>query len=199
MKKGLTVAISGQSGCGKSTLSRYYRSKGLTVIDCDEVAEYVRTIPDCQIELAEYFGYDIIREGVIDTKLLASRAFSNAENLQKLTDITHVYIEQEILNRRQRAFDKGRQIVFVDGAVIIGHTVEKHCDKFIIVVAELETQCARLMKRDSITYEQAAQRIKGQTSYSDLLKKADYVVNNNTTVESLILQGEFILRQLTKI
>ena len=199
MNKGLVVAITGQSGCGKSTLSQFYMSKGFTVIDCDEVAKYVRTITDCQLKLAEYFGYDIIKEGRIDTKLLSRRAFSSADNLQKLTDITHPFIEQEILDRAKKAFDRGEQLVFVDGAVIIGHTVEKHCNKFIVVVAELETQCARLMKRDNITYEQAKTRILKQTPYSDMLKKADYVINNNKSVESLILQGELILRQLTKI
>ncbi len=198
MKKGTVVAITGQSGCGKSTLSRFYSSKGYTVIDCDEVAKYVRTLTDCQVQLADFFGYDIIREGVIDTKLLSARAFASPENLQKLTDITHPFIEKVILERAEEAFDKGREIVFVDGAVIIGGIVEKHCDKFIVVVAETETQCRRLMKRDNITYEQARTRVLKQTPYSDMLKKADYVINNNTGVDTLILQGEYVIRQLMK-
>jgi len=198
MKKGTVVAITGQSGCGKSTLSRFYSSKGYTVIDCDEVAKYVRTLADCQVQLADFFGYDIIREGVIDTKLLSARAFASPENLQKLTDITHPFIEKVILERAEEAFDKGREIVFVDGAVIIGGIVEKHCDKFIVVVAETETQCRRLMKRDNITYEQAKTRVLKQTPYSDMLKKADYVINNNTGVDTLILQGEYVIRQLIK-
>ena len=86
----------------------------------------------------------------------------------------------------------------MDGAVIIGGIVEKHCDKFIIVVVDREKQRARLMKRDNITEEQVEARLNGQTPYSDMLKKADYVINNNTAVENLILQGELVLRQLTK-
>ena len=54
------------------------------------------------------------------------------------------------------------------------------------------------MKRDNITDEQVEARLNGQTPYSDMLKKADYVINNNTAVENLILQGELVLRQLTK-
>ncbi|MBQ8603830.1 MAG: dephospho-CoA kinase [Oscillospiraceae bacterium] len=198
MKKGTIVAITGQSGCGKSTLSRYYSSKGYTVIDCDKVAKEVRRLTDCQIRLAEEFGFDIIVEGVIDTKLLSQRAFATPEKLQKLTDITHPFIEKEILDRAQTAFEKGQEYVFVDGAVIIGGIVEKHCDKFIVVVVEFEKQCRRLMMRDDIDYDRAANRILSQTPYSDMLKKADYVINNNTAVENLILQGELVLRQLTK-
>lgn len=198
MNKGTIVAITGQSGCGKSTLSRYYTSKGYTVIDCDRVAKEIRKLTDCQIQLAEEFGFDIIVEGEIDTKLLSRRAFSTPEKLQKLTDITHPFIEREILERAEAAFEKGQELVFVDGAVIIGGIVEKHCDKFIIVVVDREKQRARLMKRDNITEEQVEARLNGQTPYSDMLKKADYVINNNTAVENLILQGELVLRQLTK-
>ncbi len=196
MNKGLIVAITGQSGCGKSTLSAFYSSKGYKVIDCDVVAKDIRTFPECQQQLAEFFGADIIFEGQIDTKLLSMRAFASEENLQKLTDITHPFIEREILRQADEAFEKGDDMVFVDGAVIIGHRVETHCDKFIVVVAALETQCARLMKRDNITCEQAKNRILKQTPYSDMLKKADYVINNNKDVQGLILQGELVIRQL---
>lgn len=196
MEKRLMVAITGQSGCGKSTLSAYYSSKGYKVIDCDKVAKDIRSFPECQQQLAEYFGADIISEGQVDTKLLSMRAFASEEKLQMLTDITHPFIEAEILRQAEEAFEKGDQIVFVDGAVIIGHRVEKHCNKFIVVVVEFEKQCARLMKRDNITFEQAQTRVLKQTPYSDMLKKADYVINNNTDVQSLILQGELIIRQL---
>lgn len=196
MKKRLTVAITGQSGCGKSTLSAFYASKGYKVIDCDKVAKDIRSFPECQQQLAEYFGEDIIFEGQIDTKLLSMRAFSTEEKLQKLTDITHPFIEAEIVRQAEEAFAKGDEIVFVDGAVIIGHRVEKHCNKFIVVVVDFEKQCQRLMKRDAITYEQAQTRVLKQTPYSDMLKKADYVINNNKGVQELILQGELIIRQL---
>jgi len=54
------------------------------------------------------------------------------------------------------------------------------------------------MKRDDITDRQVDARLNGQTPYSDMLKKADYVINNNTAVENLILQGELVLRQLIR-
>ena len=124
MSKKLTVAITGQSGCGKSTLSAFYTSRGYKVIDCDVVAKEIRSFPECQQQLAEHFGADIIFEGQIDTKLLSMRAFASEENLQKLTDITHPFIIAEILRQANEAFDKGDELVFVDGAVIIGHDFE---------------------------------------------------------------------------
>ena len=199
MKKGMIVAITGQTGSGKSTLSKFYASKGLPVIDCDEVAKHIRTFPGCQQQLAEHFGMEVLTQGKINTGILYERAFKDEESLQRLTDITHPFIVKEILRRADEAFEKGEEIVFVDGAVIIGHSFEEYCDKFIVVVAHVNTQCERLMKRDSITYEQAKARIMKQTPYSDMLKKADYVINNNKSIMNLISQGEFVIRQLIDV
>ena len=195
--KGLIIAITGQSGCGKSTLSAYYRSKGYTVIDCDVVAKYVRDIEDCQKELAVRFGQDIIVDGTVDTGLLSQRAFESPTGVDKLTLITHPYIISEILLEAEEAFEKGEKIVFVDGAVIIGHIFEQYCDKFIVVVSSPEIQTERIMKRDNIELWIAKNRIAGQTPYSEMIKKADFVINNNTDLQKFIIQGEFVLQQLT--
>ncbi len=192
MEKGLIVAITGQSGCGKSTLSAYYASKGFTVIDCDEVAAGVHKNVDCLVELQGEFGADIVSGGMLDKKLLVRRAFATPEKLQRLTDITHPYIIKEILSQADTAFKKG------DGAVIIGHAFEKYCDKYIVVVSSEKLQQERISARDGITTEQAEERLNGQTPYSQMLKKADYVINNNSSVTELILQGEYVLKQLLK-
>lgn len=196
-EKGTIIAITGQSGCGKSTLSAFYSSKGYSVIDCDEVAKTVREIPRCQQKLAQEFGQDILFEGKLDKKMLSLRAFSSPENLQKLTDATHPFIVKEILRLVEQAFGNGEEFVFVDGAVIVGHDFEKYCDKFIVVVVSQKIQCERLVARDNITYRQALERITRQTPYSDMLKKADYVINNNTDIGRLIRQGELVIRQIT--
>ncbi len=168
------------------------------MIDCDKVAKEVREIPACIDALSKAFGRDIVKDGGIDKALLAQKAFDSRESLQKLTDVTHPFIIREILDRTEAAFGRGERLVFVDGAVIIGHDFEQYCHKFIVVVISEEKQIARLMSRDSLTREQAKNRFLKQTTYSDMLKKADYVINNNTDIQSLIVQGEFVLQQLEK-
>lgn len=195
MKQKTVVAITGQSGSGKSNLGRYYAQKGYTVIDCDRVARQIHTNTDCQAQLAQAFGSDVVKEGTVDRALLSKRAFENAESLQKLTDITHPFIISEILT----TIDNAQQdIVFVDGAVIIGHEFEKYCDKFIVVVSDVNLRYGRLVARDGITVEQAKNRIAKQTKQEFLLRRADYIVYNNGTVAEMYNQGEYILRSLLK-
>ena len=199
MKDRYIIAITGQSGSGKSTFSRYIASRGYTVIDSDMVAREVHGDPDCLRRLTDYFGRDILAYDLtLDRKKLSRKAFASPEALQMLTDITHPYIIENILRKAENAFERGETMVFVDGAVIIGHSFERYCDRFIVVVTDRDIRAGRIMARDSISRQKAEERIDGQTPIEDMLVKADYVVFNNTTPDRLSLQGDLILRQLEK-
>lgn len=189
------VAITGHSGCGKSYLGRYFASQGYTVIDCDLVAKEIHNDTECQKQLCSAFGDDVVKDGAVDKALLAKLAFADGESLQKLTDITHPFIIKNILD----TIDASQQdIVFVDGAVIIGHDFEQYCDKFIVVVSDRNLQYGRLVGRDGITVEQARNRIEKQTPQEILLAKADYIIYNNGSVRQLENQGDYVLRSLKK-
>jgi len=198
MKEKMIVALTGQSGAGKSSLAKYFVNNGIPVIDCDEIAKTIHSNVDCQLQLCECFGADILENGIINKQTLAQKAFSTPENLQKLTDITHPFIINKILSEADNYFKNGKNIVIVDGAVIIGHDFEKYCDKFIVILCDRNSQYQRLIKRDGITLQQAQNRIAKQTKLSDMLAKADYIVYNNSSLEELENQGEYILKSLAK-
>lgn len=172
---------------------------GYIVIDCDVIAAGIHADNDCKKKLIEYFGEQISLNGSIDKTELSKRAFSSPEKLEALTNITHPFIIKKILSIIDSAFKNGEKIVFVDGAVIIGYSFEKYCDKIIVVVSPKEEQYKRLMARDNITLQQAENRICKQTKVSEMLKKADFIVNNNSTEESLSKQAIDIVNQLTNI
>ena len=199
MKKNMIVALTGQSGAGKSSLADYFAKNNIPVVDCDEVAKEIHHDVDCQLELCEFFGADILKNGIIDKQLLSQRAFSNPQNLQKLTDITHPFIINKILSETDKYFKLGHNIVIVDGAVIIGHDFEKYCDKFIVILCDRNSQYSRLVKRDGITLQQAQNRIAKQTKLEFMLNKADYIVYNNGTIEELENQGKYIIKELSKL
>ena len=199
MKEKLIVALTRLSGVGKSSLAKYFADNGLPVIDCDEIAKEIHSDVDCQLQLCEFFGADILNGSVIDKQLLAKKAFSSPENLQKLTDITHPFIINKILTDADNYLKNGNNIVIVDGAVIIGHDFEKYCDKFIVILCDRERQYERLIKRDGISLQQAQNRIAKQTKLEVLLNKADYLVYNNTTLDELHNQGDYIIKSLKNL
>ena len=199
MKENMIVALTGQSGVGKSSLANFFVDNDVPVIDCDEIAKEIHSVVDCQIQLCQEFGADILQNGLIDKQLLAQKAFSSPESLQKLTEITHPFIINKILSDADNYFKMGNTTVIVDGAVIIGHDFEKYCDKFIVILCQRESQYQRLIKRDGISLQQAQNRIAKQTKLEDMLCKADYIVYNNGTMEELENQGNYILKSLKNL
>ena len=195
MKNKTVVAVTGQSGSGKSNFGRYLTQKGYTVIDCDIVARQVHTDAECIAQLCQHFGDDILTDGIVDRAKLGAKAFADSKSLEKLTQITHPFIIKNILSAIENSEN---DIVFVDGAVIIGHEFEKYCDKFVVVICDRSKQYERLIKRDNISLEQAQNRIAKQTKLDILLGKADFVVYNNETEEHLYSQADYVLRTLKK-
>lgn len=196
MKQTRIVAITGQSGTGKSSFSKIYTDLGYTVIDCDKIASEVHKNKECQQLLVQAFGEEILSDNQIDRKKLSQKAFQNASSLEQITNITHPFIIQKLLEIIAECEKQGQEIVFVDGAVIVGHTFEQYCEKFIVVVSDKNLQYTRLISRDHISLAQAENRIAQQTNLSVLLKKADYVVYNNKTLQELKAQALCILQNL---
>ncbi len=192
------IAITGQSGSGKTTISKYYRENNYTVVDCDEIAKNAHNNADCLKELVKEFSEDILVNGKLDKKELSKKAFINKQTIKKLTDITHPFIIQDILKEVNKAKANKEKIIFVDGAVIINHDFEKYCDEFIVVISEIESQLKRIMERDNISLEKAQLRIKNQDTNESMLKKANYVIENNSTLENLILSAQSTLKKILK-
>lgn len=191
----MIVAITGRSGSGKSYIAAHYASLGYTVIDADVVARQVLEGDIAlQQELANEFGKDIIDEnGVLLRKELSNRAFVDEKHAKKLADITHPHIVKQIL---QLAQESKANPVFVDGAVIIGALFEQYCDKIIVVTAPHADAITRIMQRDGISRQAAENRLAAQMYEAELRERADYILENNSGKEKLLVRAETVLQSL---
>lgn len=194
------VALTGRSGCGKSTVSEHYRAQGYSVLDCDEAArQVVEPGSECLRCLQEAFGADIVDEnGHLLRRELACRAFASDKGAQRLTNITHPAIVKLLLEQAERAFSRGEQLVFVDGAVIVGHVFEPYCQRIIVVDAPDAVCVERIMKRDGISESAAQQRLDAQMPRNQLCGAANYVIENHADRETLLQQADQVLHALRK-
>ena len=174
------MGLTGRSGCGKSTVSRLLRKWGASVCDADLVARQV-LCPDspCLPALCAEFGEDILNEhGEIIRPLLASRAFQSPDTAARLSAITHPEIIRRILCAADAAGEQGNQLFFVDGAVIVGHSLEQYCWRIAVVDANDDTAAVRICARDGISMDAARQRLAAQTPRQVLLDAAWYTIEN---------------------
>ncbi len=200
VKKIRVVAITGRSGSGKSTVAKLFSAKGYTVLDADEAAKKaVEKGSECLRELAQFFGKDIIlQSGELDKKLLAQRAFETKDKAKILTNTTHPHIVKILNSGIETAQNNGEALIFIDGAVIIGGMFEKYCDEFIVVTAPFENAVERIMSRDSISESLVKKRLASQLPEEDMLAKAKYIIENNTSNEQLCSRAKEVLKQVEK-
>ncbi len=176
MKK--LIGLTGKTGAGKSTVSKMLEGFGAFIIDGDKVAREVLNLsPDLELKLKAAFGSDIYENGVLLRKELAKRAFSSHENTELLNSIFHPVINKRLFELSNEAF-KTHSVAVVDAAAIIESGFYKSCDCLITVFAPESIRLERIMRRDSLTKEEAMRRINAQKDDEFYFSKSDIVINN---------------------
>ena len=172
--------LTGQTGAGKTTVADLLLKKGWQVIDCDLVArQVVEKGSPVLPRLAKEFGEDILLpDGRLDRKALAKKAFATEEGRRALNAITHPAITERV--SQQIIDEKDRFPVFViDAALLSKSEMYHYCSKVIVVTADRDVRIRRIMSRDSITEEQAIERINAQPDEQYYKSIADVVIENN--------------------
>lgn len=188
------IGLTGPTGSGKSSFSALAEKKGVYVIDCDKIARQVTEGgSECLLKLAEVFGDDIIKEGELDRKLLASRAFSDENKKQLLEDTIFPFILNLVLEKIEKS---EKQTVLLDAPTLYESGIDEFCGDVVAVLGEREIRKERIIKRDLLTEEQAEVRLNAGKSDDFYLERTKNVIYNNSTEEEFLNRSEEILNML---
>ncbi|MFR7818918.1 dephospho-CoA kinase [Candidatus Pseudoruminococcus sp.] len=195
MKK-IVIGLTGQTGAGKSTVSDAMKKCGCGIIDADKIArEVVEPKTDCLKMLTNAFGCDIInKDGSLNRKKLAEKAFSSKENTKLLNEITHPHIVELTKQRIAEYFANGCEIVVFDAPQLFESGSDKLCDIIVSVIASQECRLQRIISRDSISREQALSRMKVQLSEEYFREHSDYILNGEQSINDLISDAEAFVK-----
>lgn len=191
------IGLTGQSGAGKSTVGEVFRAKGMAVIDADTVAHKALKTDKCKENLRKAFGDEIFDEnGSVVRKLLAKAAFSSKENTEKLNKATHPVIAELCTAEFESLKAKGEKAVLLDAPTLFESGLDALCSEVISVIAHKDIRLQRIMKRDSITEEEALLRTGAQGDDSFYTEKSDFVLENNGTKEELSAKAEDLFGEI---
>ncbi len=183
------VGLCGGSGTGKGAVSVFLNELGFPVIDTDSVYhELISTVSDCSKEIIETFGDNILcANGLIDRKKLAQTVFADTtkELHKKLNLISHKHILREVRKKICENTNMGFDFTVVDAPMLYESGFNEECDFIVAILADKQLRVERITKRDGISKENAVLRINNQKSDDFLLKNADFVIENNGSLEEL--------------
>lgn len=195
----LNIGLTGGIGSGKSTVDRFFREKGAYIIDFDELAHFVEE-PNrtAWTKIISTFGSHILNEdNTINREKLGDIVFRDNEKLKILNSIVHPAIAVEWKDRiagiRQ---ENEHAIVISDIPLLLEVGMQSQFDVIILVYISPEEQIKRVMKRNGYSSEQAQERLKAQMRIDDKIAHADFVINNEGSLDETRKIVESVWEQL---
>lgn len=178
------IGLTGNIATGKSVVRRMLEHLGAYTIDADALSHraIAKGAPGYK-PAVEYFGKWILSaDGEINRGKLGELAFRDSAALAKLEDIIHPLVQQAVDVLVKRA---GQSVVVVEAIKLLESELRHGCDSVWITYAPEEVQIERLMRKRSLTREQALQRISAQSPQGDKVAMADVVIRNIGSYDDL--------------
>jgi dephospho-CoA kinase len=185
--------ITGIIGAGKSAVCDLFRELGIPTLSADRLSrEVTKKGSPALNHLVSLFNNRIIDEsGELNRKALAEVIFSSSEERARVEKILHPAIRQAFLGelRNIRATSNAPFILY-EAPLLLESAVSYTSEiQGVIVVTAPEERCiARAMQRDSVSREAIVARLSGHLSTQEKLSRADYVIENNGTLEELAIK-----------
>ena len=178
------IGLTGGIGSGKSTVAKFIEELGYPVYNSDFWAkELVNVDENLKSRIIELLGEESYDEnGKYNRKFVAEKVFENQELLLQLNQIIHPAVKIHFENwvNAQNA-----EFVFKETALLFELKLNESCYQSILVTADENIRIKRVMDRDGRTYREVKEIIDKQMPEADKVKLADFVIQNNTDLESL--------------
>ena len=181
----LKVGLTGGIGSGKSTVARALQTKGVQLVDADQIAREVVNPGEPALQaIADKFGPLILGpDGSLNRSELKQRIFSDPEAKKTLESILHPRIRARILERVEQATNT--PYVLADIPLLVENNYPSFFDRVVVVDCTEEQQIARVLARDELDEATIKRIIQSQASRKTRLAAATDIIDNSGDLDSL--------------
>jgi dephospho-CoA kinase len=160
--------------------------RGAVLIDADELArEVVEPGTPAWSKIVEHFGPEILlSDKRIDRPRLGEIVFKDRAKLALLNEITHPEVMRRIADRLEE-LKETNEVVIVDVPLLAEVGAKDMFDMIVVVTAAQDEQVARMRAMRGMDEESARTRIAAQLNADERAAIADWLVENNGSLEQL--------------
>lgn len=187
------IGITGGIGAGKScVLNLMEEIYGAVICQTDTVAHQLQKKgEECYQKIVKMFGKTILtRDGEIDRKTLGAIVFDDVEKLQKLNEIVHPAVKDQVKKKIKEANKKHYKIFLVESALLLEDHYEEICDELWYIYADEKVRRERLKTFRLMDDEKINLVMKAQATEEVFRKYCHKTIDNSGTIENTRKQIE---------
>ncbi|NWF49048.1 MAG: dephospho-CoA kinase [Ignavibacteriaceae bacterium] len=197
--KKLKVAVTGNIGSGKSTFCNFLSESGYPVINADNIAKYLLDSDDSlKQNIISAFGKNLYSDNKINRKLFSETIFSNRQNLIKANALIHPAVKKVIAKKIETEYEN-REMVFVEAALTFEAGSVSFYDFIVLVTSQIQLRMKRKTKDNLLTEAEFLIRDSFQMKEEEKIKKADFVIKNDGTIDELKSKALFLIQLLKSL
>ncbi len=192
------IGLTGGIGSGKTTVAKFIEEMGFPVYFSDDRAkEIVNDDEVLKNRIKELLGDEAYDEnGFYNRKYVSGIVFNDDEMRLQLNALIHPAVKIDFENWVE---NQNSEFVFKETALLFELKLNESCYKSVLVTADDNIRIKRVMDRDGKTYREVEAVMTKQMPEKDKVKKADFVIYNNSNIEDLKAETEKTLLKLTAV
>ncbi len=188
------IGLLGPVAAGKSTVARLMAEGGAELVDADQIAHEVLQRAPVREQIRQEFGEEVFQaNGTISRQRLGRFVFEDAERRRRLNRIVHPPILAEI-DRRMR--ESQADLLVLDAPLLLEVGLANRCEVLVFVDAEQGQRRRRALKSRGWKGQELALRDAAQVPGEQKKARAEFVLDNNGTLENLAHQVRLLLGRL---
>ncbi|MBO3461123.1 dephospho-CoA kinase [Aetokthonos hydrillicola Thurmond2011] len=181
------IGLTGGIATGKTTVANYLATAyNLPILDADIYAREAVSIGSPILHaIAQRYGQQILLpDGNLNRQGLGEIIFNNQEERNWVENLIHPYVRDRFL---QAVATSTTTLVLVIPLLFEANMTDCVTEIWVVSCSQ-EEQLQRLIQRNHLTKEQALARIQSQLPLEEKAARANFVINNSSTVEELLKQ-----------
>ena len=189
------LGLTGGIATGKTTATDFFASKGIEIIDADEISRSLQLKGATGYrQVLQEFGKDILDDNEeINRSALRKIAFANKTNKEKLEGIMHPLIRSEIMQGFENIKSKWG---------IYSAPLWSNRNKFkrtLVINSSPHIQSQRIKARDNSSDEVIQKILTEQMSYKERISFADDLIFNDGSLETFLAKLDFYYKLYDKL
>ncbi|BDA39650.1 dephospho-CoA kinase [Candidatus Atelocyanobacterium thalassae] len=189
------IGLTGGIATGKTIVSSYIKQNfNIPILDADIYARDAIKINSNIFKLIQKrYGKNIcLRNGELDYQKLGNILFHDVKQKEWLENKIHPYVKQVFTKEIRKSNTK---VLIFDLPLLFESKLTFLITEVWIVYCDQKEQLRRLINRNCLTKNEGIIRIKNQLSFKDKIDKADYVLDNSSTLANLYVQINKIIEE----